>query len=70
MSAFHKPEFKKEEEEILQHYADWMEFNDTRFATHPQEGTRFYDLDQVLYYDMMGLIPSKSPSGRSTSAPY
>ncbi|KIW30209.1 uncharacterized protein PV07_05968 [Cladophialophora immunda] len=57
MSAFHKPELKKEEEEIFQHYADWMLFNDTRFAVAPQEGTRFYDCDQVLYYDMMGLIP-------------
>jgi hypothetical protein len=59
MSAFHKPELKKEEEEIFQHYADWMLFNDTRFVVAPQEGTRFYDCDQTLYYDLMGLIPRK-----------
>jgi hypothetical protein len=60
MSNYHKPELKQAEEEIFQHYADWMLFNDTRFATHPEEGTRFYDLDQVLYYDLMGLIPRKT----------
>jgi len=59
-SAYHKSELKKEEEEIFEHYKDWMEFNDHRFETNPEEGTRFYDLDQVLYYDLMGLIPRKS----------
>lgn len=64
-SAFHKPELKKEEEEIFQHYADWMLFNDTRFAIAPQEGTRFYDCPQVLYYDLMGLIPRERLSCQS-----
>ncbi|KAH0844786.1 hypothetical protein Z517_01089 [Fonsecaea pedrosoi CBS 271.37] len=34
-----------------------MEFNDHRFATNPEEGAEFYDGAQVLYYDLMGLIP-------------
>ncbi|OAG34702.1 hypothetical protein AYO21_11137 [Fonsecaea monophora] len=57
LSAYHKPELRKEEEEIFEHYVRWMEFNDHRFATNPEEGAEFYDGAQVLYYDLMGLIP-------------
>lgn len=57
MSPYHKPELKKEEEEIFDHYVRWMEFNDNRFSSNPEEGAGFYDCPNVLYYDLMGLIP-------------
>ncbi|KAH8812867.1 hypothetical protein F5884DRAFT_751167 [Xylogone sp. PMI_703] len=57
LSNLHNPELKKEEEEIFEHYRDWQIFNNHRFATHPNEGKAFYDVDQVMYFDLMGFIP-------------
>ncbi|KAH7068620.1 hypothetical protein FB567DRAFT_585050 [Paraphoma chrysanthemicola] len=57
MSRYHDPALKKVEEEIFDHYVRWMEFNDNRFVTNPEEGAEFYDGPNVLYYDLMGLIP-------------
>lgn len=34
-----------------------MEFNDNRFSSNPEKGAGFYDCPNVLYYDLIGLIP-------------
>jgi len=57
LSHLHRPDLKKEEEEIFQHYVNWQLFNNHRFSTHPNEGKEFYDIPDVMYFDLMGFIP-------------
>jgi hypothetical protein len=57
LSHLHSPDLKKEEEEIFQHYVNWQLFNNHRFSTHPNEGKEFYDVPDVMYFDLMGFIP-------------
>ncbi|KAF2461166.1 hypothetical protein BDY21DRAFT_376902 [Lineolata rhizophorae] len=55
-SHHHNPELIHEEEEILQHYKDWIAFNTKEF-TNKSKGKDFYDLPDVMYFDMMKQTP-------------
>ncbi|CZR53545.1 uncharacterized protein PAC_03424 [Phialocephala subalpina] len=63
LSHLHSPDLLREEEEIFQHYVNWQLFNNHRFSTHPNEGKEFYDVPDVMYYDLMGLIPHLDEGG-------
>ncbi len=52
----HDPELLSEEQEILQHYKDWAIFNVTEFK-NKSRGKEFYDLKDVMYFDMMKQTP-------------
>ncbi|KAH7020058.1 hypothetical protein EDB80DRAFT_771831 [Ilyonectria destructans] len=55
-SSYHDPAFAEQEQEILQHYKDWAYFANFKFKVDPDQGHNFYDLDDVLYYDLMGVV--------------
>ena len=53
----HDPSLAQEEEEILQHYKDWLSFNHHEFATNRKRGKEFYDLPDVIFFDFTKAIP-------------
>jgi hypothetical protein len=65
LSHLHRPDQQKDEDEIFQHYVNWQLFCNHRFATHPNEGKEFYGVPDVMYFDLMGLIPRWLPNSNS-----
>ncbi|KAI1608316.1 hypothetical protein EDD36DRAFT_479058 [Exophiala viscosa] len=53
-SKFHNPEFEKEEQEILEHYKEWLHFNHTDFG-NKERAKSFYDLPETMFYDLMNI---------------
>ncbi|KAK5259734.1 hypothetical protein LTR20_010673 [Exophiala xenobiotica] len=55
-SKFHDPELATEEQEILEHYKEWIHFNHTDFG-NKERAKSFYDLPETMFYDLMKQIP-------------
>ncbi|KAF2491731.1 hypothetical protein BU16DRAFT_565432 [Lophium mytilinum] len=52
----HDPKLARAEEEILQHYKDFAYFCNFDCKDHPNWGKKFYDLDEAMYFDLMGSV--------------
>ncbi|KAF2453535.1 hypothetical protein BDY21DRAFT_366832 [Lineolata rhizophorae] len=57
LSRHHDPELVQEEDEILQHYKEWLRFNHNEFGTNRTKGKEFYDLPDVIFFDFSTQIP-------------
>jgi hypothetical protein len=44
----HKPEYLKEEEEILEFYKGWASCLNNEFVNDSEAGKKFYDVPQVI----------------------
>jgi ketosteroid isomerase-like protein len=54
---YHDPELAKEEEEIFEHFKAFSTFCNVDCLTNPDKGKEFYDLDDAMYFDLMGPVP-------------
>jgi len=52
----HNPNLKTVEEEILKHYKDFAHFCNEVCKENPNAGKEFYDLDEAMYFDLMGNV--------------
>ncbi|PVH76696.1 hypothetical protein DL98DRAFT_535478 [Cadophora sp. DSE1049] len=55
-SKYHDPTLAKEEEEILEHYKAFSKFCNVDCLTNPDKGKEFYDLNECMYFDLMGPV--------------
>ncbi|KAH7351461.1 hypothetical protein BKA66DRAFT_553878 [Pyrenochaeta sp. MPI-SDFR-AT-0127] len=55
-SQGHRPDLAYVEQEILQHYKDFAHFCNKVCKDDPDAGKRFYDLDEAMYFDLMGTV--------------
>jgi len=53
---YHNPDLANEEQEILEHYKEWLHFNHTDFG-NKDRAKSFYDLPETMYFDLMKVIP-------------
>ncbi|OAL50321.1 hypothetical protein IQ07DRAFT_679746 [Pyrenochaeta sp. DS3sAY3a] len=55
-SRHHDPSLSGIEAEILEHYKEFAYFCNKLCKDDPDAGKRFYDLDEAMYFDLMGTI--------------
>ncbi|KAK7883470.1 hypothetical protein LTR67_011220 [Exophiala xenobiotica] len=55
-SKYHDPKLVEAEEEILQHWKDFVYFCNFVADKDPDAGKRFYELDDAMYFDLMGAV--------------
>lgn len=53
MPQLHKPELKKEEQEILDFYKDWQHHCNHEFHKDIDAGKAFYDLSEAVHHDFV-----------------
>ncbi|EXJ69163.1 uncharacterized protein A1O5_08098 [Cladophialophora psammophila CBS 110553] len=54
-SKYHNPKLKHVEEEVLEHYKAFARFCNYECLEDPHSGKRFWDLDDMTIFDLMGL---------------
>ncbi|KAI9827333.1 MAG: hypothetical protein M1819_006975 [Sarea resinae] len=53
-SDMHKPEFLKQEEEVLDFYKGWATCLNQTFNDDSESGKKFYNIDQTITFDLFG----------------
>lgn len=56
LSRYHDPTLKHVEQEILEHYKEFLRFCNHICINDPDAGKRFYELTDGLYFDLMGQL--------------
>ncbi|KAJ9639735.1 hypothetical protein H2204_003528 [Knufia peltigerae] len=57
-SKFHDSVLATEEQEILEHYKEWIRFNHTDFG-NKERAKSFYDIPETRFFDLMKQIPRR-----------
>jgi len=53
-SKLHKPEYEKDEEDILTFYKGWASCLNNEFKDDAESGKKFYDIDETITFDLFG----------------